>query len=232
MGRPRGCGHEVLVDHRLVDGDVRVLGTRGADFACAGRICRDDAAADHVRRREDLGGVADGGDGLVRLGELPDAIDDLLVEPQVLGRPAAGDEQRIVISETDVVEGRVEREVVPALLGVGLVAFEIVDGSPDLVALLLARADRFHRVADRLQRLERHHDLVVLPVVAHQHQDSLGHGLLRGSLPGSRLYSRARTESTSDSRAHATISSTSASSAWAVTSGPAPGPRTTSGCRW
>ncbi len=61
----------------------------------------------------------------------------------------------------------------PRLLAVGLVPLEVVDGGPDLLARLLPGADRVDRVPHHQQGLERHHDLVVLHEVAHQHQDLL-----------------------------------------------------------
>src|SRR5262249_19371332 len=83
--------------------------------------------------------------------------------------PPAGDHQRVVGLRADLVEGGVEGEVVAALLAVGLVALEVVDGGPHLLAGLLAGADRVDGVADHLKRLERHHRLVVLDEVADQH---------------------------------------------------------------
>src|SRR2546428_12790962 len=72
-------------------------------------------------------------------------------------------------------ETAVEREVVAALLAVGLIPFEIVDGGADLLALPLSGADCVHRVPDRQQRLKRNHHLVILGVVADQHQNLSGH---------------------------------------------------------
>src|SRR5439155_7604714 len=90
-------------------------------------------------------------------------------------------------------------EVVSSLLGVGLIALEVVDGGADLVSLLLAGADGIHGVPDGLECLERHHDLVVLAVVPDQHQDLLGHGFLRASggprSGATRLYSAIGAES-------------------------------------
>src|SRR2546422_5994542 len=201
--RPGWSGDEVLVGHRLVDGDVRVLAAGGADFGRTGRIRRDHAPAHHVGGGEDLGRVADRRERLVRLREVADAVEHLLVEPEVLGGPASGDEKGVIIAQADVVENRVEREVVSSLLGVGLIALEVVDGGAGLVSLLLAGADGIHRMPDGLKCLERHHDLVVLAVVSDQHQDLLGHGFLRASCgprsAATGLYSAIGTEST-DSR--------------------------------
>jgi hypothetical protein len=80
------------------------------------------------------------------------------------------------VRRVDVAEGRVQREIVTALFGVGLVAFKVVNGGPHHVAGLLVGADRVHIVAGDLQRLERHHHFIVFDEVSDQHQDLLAHG--------------------------------------------------------
>jgi len=51
-----------------------------------------------------------------------------------------------------------------------------MDGSPHYLALLFAWAHGIDLVADHQEHLVRHHHLVVLDVVAHEHQDLLcGH---------------------------------------------------------
>jgi hypothetical protein len=62
-----------------------------------------------------------------------------------------------------------------ALLGIGLVALEIVDRGPDLLARLLAGADGVDRVSHGTEGLERDHDLVVFGEIADQHEDLLAH---------------------------------------------------------
>ena len=63
---------------------------------------------------------------------------------------------------------------------------EVVDRGAHLVARLPLRADRVHAMADRLQRLERHHHLVVLNEIAHEHQDLLRHESPFSAKPGPR----------------------------------------------
>src|ERR1700761_1263251 len=122
------------------------------------------------------GAVAESGDGLACLVEVADDLEDARVEAKVLGRPAARDDEAVVASFVDVVEGGVEREVVAALFGVGLVAFEVVDGSGDGVAFFLAGADGVDGVADDLKGLKRDHDFVVFYEVADEHEKtSLSH---------------------------------------------------------
>ena len=117
--------------------------------------------------------MADGGDGLVDGGELPHQLDHAIVQAQVFGRPAADNDQGIVVGLSNLGKARVERKVVPRLLGVSLVAFEVMDGGAHALAGLLVGADGMDLMAHGLQRLEGHHGLVVLGEVTHQHQNSL-----------------------------------------------------------
>ena len=59
------------------------------------------------------------------------------------------------------------------LLGVGLVAFEIVQRRLQDLARLLVRTDHVHGVADRVHGLLEHEDLVLLAELADQHQNLL-----------------------------------------------------------
>ena len=59
------------------------------------------------------------------------------------------------------------------LFGVGLVAFEVVDGGAYVLAGLLVGTDGVDGVADHLKRLEGDHDFVVFDVVADQHEEYL-----------------------------------------------------------
>ena len=179
MRRPRRSADQIAVRHRRVDGDVGI-GTAGEfHLRLAGRIGRAGAPFQHARRREQLRAVADRGDRLVRREEVADHVEGTRVEPHIFRRPAAGDHQRVVAGRIDIGEGRVQREIVSALLRIGLGALEVVDGRGDAVARLLVRADGMHRMADREQRLERHHGLVILGIVADDHQDALAsHSIL------------------------------------------------------
>ncbi len=56
------------------------------------------------------------------------------------------------------------------LLGVGLVAFEIMQRRLQDVARLLVRTDHMHRVADGVHGLLEHENLVLLAELADQHQ--------------------------------------------------------------
>ncbi len=78
--------------------------------------------------------MADCGDRLTLFRELAHDIDHLLVQAQIFGRAAAGNRQRVVLAGVDVVEGRVQGELVAGLFRVGLVTFEIVNGRLDALA--------------------------------------------------------------------------------------------------
>ena len=58
-----------------------------------------------------------------------------------------------------------------AFFGIGLIAFEIVDGGADGIAGFFTGANRVDGVADGEQCLERDHNFVVFDVVADQHKD-------------------------------------------------------------
>ncbi len=57
------------------------------------------------------------------------------------------------------------------LFGVGLVAFEVMDGGANELAGLLVGADGVDGVADHLKGLEGNHDFVVFDVVAYEHEE-------------------------------------------------------------
>jgi hypothetical protein len=97
------------------------------------------------------------------------------VQPQVLGGAPTSDHERVVVGRSDLVEVGVQREVVAALLAVGLVTLEVMNRRADLVPAAFAWTHGVDRVPHHVQRLERHHRLVVFGVVAYQHQDLLGH---------------------------------------------------------
>jgi len=119
--------------------------------------------------------MADGRDGFVGAGEVPDDVEHPRIQAQVFGRAATGHNQGVVGGGVDGREVGIEGETVAGLLGVGLRTLEIVHGSGDGIAGLLVGADRMHRVADHLECLEGHHHFVVFDIVAHQHQNLFRH---------------------------------------------------------
>src|SRR5712692_3358862 len=105
-----------------------------------------------------------------------DEFDDAWDEADVLGSAATGEDEGVVIFWLNLVKRGVESEVMAAFFGIGLVAFEIVDGGADVVAGFFAGTDGMYVVADHKQRLEWDHDFVVFDVIANEHEDRfLGH---------------------------------------------------------
>jgi hypothetical protein len=121
--------------------------------------------------------MAEGCDWFVRLRKVADDSQHLRVQADVFRGPPAGDHQRVVLLGADLLKSRVQSEVVPRLLAVGLVPLKVVDRRPHRLPGGRAGADHVDRVPYHLQRLERHHHLVVFHVVADQHQDLLGRHL-------------------------------------------------------
>src|SRR5438132_1550384 len=89
---PGGGRHQVSVDVRLINADLDVISAGQPDFRTARRVCRAAPARQDPRRGQNLQAVADGGDRFSRGVELPNDIEDALVEAQILGRPAARNE--------------------------------------------------------------------------------------------------------------------------------------------
>ena len=96
------------------------------------------------------------------------------VEPKVLRRTAAGNHQRLVIAGPNFVKGRIQSEIVTALLAVSLVSLEVVDRRPDRIARALLRTDGIDGVAHHQERLKRNHHFVIFHIIANQHEDLLG----------------------------------------------------------
>src|SRR6266403_3178860 len=70
-----------------------------------------------------------------------DNFNDAQVEPEVFRGAATRYDQSIVVFVLDLVESGIEREIMPTLFGVRLVAFEIVDGRADDLAGFFAGTD-------------------------------------------------------------------------------------------
>src|SRR5204863_2057229 len=98
-------------------------------------------------------------------------FEDARIQANVFRRAAAGDDKGVVVFGPDLVEGSVESEIVAALLGVGLIAFEIVNGGGDEVAGFLTGTDGIDDMADHQKRLEGDHNFVVFNVVADDHEN-------------------------------------------------------------
>ena len=108
--------------------------------------------------------------------EVADDLDHPGIDPDIFRAAPAGDVDGVVVVLADVLEALVEAEEMAELLGVGLVALEIMQAGLDQLAGLLVRADHVDGVADRLHGLLKDENLVFLAELADQHQDRLtGH---------------------------------------------------------
>jgi hypothetical protein len=66
---------------------------------------------------------------------------------------------------------------VPPFFEVGLIPPEVVDRCLHRFSRLFVGADGIDAVADHLQRLEGHHNLVVLPEIPDDHQNVFAHNV-------------------------------------------------------
>ena len=137
MGGPGRRADEIAVGDRPVDRDVGVGSAGEFDFRPTGWVGRAGPPFQHAGAGENLRAVANHGDRLVLREEVFDDFEHTRIKAQVFRRPAAGNDQRVVARRIDVDEAGVEREIVPALLRIGLLALEIMDRGRDAVACLL-----------------------------------------------------------------------------------------------
>lgn len=116
--------------------------------------------------------VRAGRDGGSLVEEVTDHVEAHLVGAEVLGSAPTGGDEPVVGRGVDVVEGGVQREVVPAFLDGRLVATDVVDGRLRRVTLALP-GQTAYLVAHHPERLERHRGLEVFAEVTDDHQASL-----------------------------------------------------------
>ena len=134
MGGPGGGGDQVAVGVGVVEGGIGgdELAAGQLDLGPASRIGAHAAALDHAGGRKQLRPVADGGDRLLHVGEVPHDLQHAGRQPQIFRRTAAGNDQGVVRLLVDLVERGIEPEIVAPLLAVGLLAFEVVNGRGDV----------------------------------------------------------------------------------------------------
>jgi ATP:corrinoid adenosyltransferase len=97
---------------------------------------------------------------------------DPFVRQDIFRAAASGAIDRVIFLQLllSLGEGLVDREEVAKLLGLGLIALEIVQRGLDAIARLLVRAHDVHRMTDRFHRLLRDEDLVFFDELAGQHE--------------------------------------------------------------
>ena len=117
-------------DERAVDDDVAIdeLGPGAAEVELEIGIAGHRLASRPAGGDDEQGSVAVRRDRLARLDEVADDRDGLSAVPQVLGRPAAGQDEPVVGRRVDLVESEVGLDAIAGLLGVGVEAgLEVVD---------------------------------------------------------------------------------------------------------
>ena len=180
MRGPGRRGDQVAVGDGFRHGQVDVRAASLADVGTNGGIGTALFPFEDSRGGEDLRGVADGCDGFVGLGVVVDDFDHAWDEADVFGGTTAGENQGVVVFGPDLVERAIESEIVAALFGVGLVAFEIVDRGADGFAGFFSGAHRMDGMADHQKRLKRNHNFVVFDIIADEHENRFfRHGGLR-----------------------------------------------------
>jgi hypothetical protein len=104
------------------------FGSGAHQIGLDGGIGRAELALHDTSRCQYLLPVADGGDGLVRFGKVPDDVQHVLVQTDVLRGAAPRNHQAVIVLGLDLLKGGVDGEIVPPLLAVGLVVLKVVDG--------------------------------------------------------------------------------------------------------
>ena len=94
--------------------------------------------------------MTDGCDRFVFARKVLHNFEHARIEPQIFRSSSPRNNEPLITRFIDLREGGVESESVSRLLGVSLIPFEIVDGSPYLIAGFLVGADHVHLVADGL----------------------------------------------------------------------------------
>src|ERR1700734_2583586 len=131
MRRPRRGSDQLAAGNGLIHGESFVLTAGGSDFGTYCWIATARFPLQHAGGGENLRGVADGGDGLIAVRKMAHYFKHARVEPEILRRAAAGNHERVVIARANFVKGRIQSEIVTALLAISLVSLEVVDGRPD-----------------------------------------------------------------------------------------------------
>jgi hypothetical protein len=170
VSRPCRAGDKLAVGDSF--GDFKWDEGTSSQFylRCAGGICVDALACKDTGSGEELRAMAESRDGFSRAVEVTNDVENTRVEAEIFGSAAAGYDKGVIVFGLDFVKGGVKNEVVAWLFGVGLIAFEVVDGGANTVAGFFIRADCMDGMADHLERLEGNHDLVVFHEVANDHE--------------------------------------------------------------
>jgi len=121
---PGGGGAEVFLSTWALSMSMeRKSEPAAVDVGADGRIGVQERPFQYIGCDENLDGVADGGDGFVRLEEMTDELDDAGVKAEIFGARPPG-RRGLVYSGRISSKVAFEGEVVAGLFGVGLIAFK------------------------------------------------------------------------------------------------------------
>ena len=130
MRGPSWRGDQVPAGVGLIHGQGFILAAGSGNLGAHCRVTTARFPPEDPGRGQDLGGMADGSNGLVRVREVAHDFEDTRVEPKVFRRSASGKYERVVLIRLGLVEVRIQREVVTSLFAIGLVALEVVNCRP------------------------------------------------------------------------------------------------------
>src|ERR1035441_10729561 len=85
--------------------------------------------------------MAEGSDRLACLVKITHDVENFFVEAQVFRRTSSRNNKGVIVSRVDVIERRIQREVVATLFGIRLIALKIVDRGPHLLTFFLSRSE-------------------------------------------------------------------------------------------
>ena len=114
MGGPCGTGYENTVGNGSGESGVDVFRTSRFDFRPDRRVGIDPFAPDHICGGQKLGTVADRRDRFPRIHKCTDELQNFAVQAQMFGRASSGQNECIESIRGNILEIRIQREVVPA----------------------------------------------------------------------------------------------------------------------
>lgn len=144
------------------------------DFGLASGVAGASVSVEDSGGGENLGPVADGGDGFLGGMEGSHEVEHLGIKAEIFGGSATWDDECIVVFGLYLSEIGIEHEAMARFLAVGLVSFEVMDGGGEMIARFLSWADDVAGMADHEQHLVGDHEFIVLDKIASEEEDALG----------------------------------------------------------
>ena len=148
--RPSRASDEVAVHEGFIHREADVRAAAKRNVRASGGIGAALSTLKDSRDSENLRRVANRRERFIGFRKVVNDLDDPRIEAKIFDRAAAGNHQGVVVFRLDLVERGVERKIVPALLGIRLIAFEIVDAGSHKLTRFFAVANGVNGVADHL----------------------------------------------------------------------------------